>query len=137
MAAPNRWPRRFFGWFAFYVLVIATVFIIRGQQERPGLGLRLPSESDTVTTITAAGRELAPDLMTELIDKYQDLYPKLHVILEDGGTVRALEELANRRAQVGLLYRLPTQEERRLVRRYPGYADYCARVPRRFVPWVL
>lgn len=116
MEALNRRPRRFFWWVAFYALAIAAVFVIRGQRERPGLGIRLPSESDTVTTITAVGRELAPDLMPQLIERYHDLYPKLHVRLEDGGTVRALEHLANRRAQVGFLYRLPTPEERRLVR---------------------
>ncbi len=116
MEASKRRPRRIFVWVALYTTVIAAVFILRGQQERPGLGIRLPSESDTVTTITLVGRELAPDLMPELIDRYHDLYPKLHVVLEDGGSVRALEALANQRAQVGLLYRLPTQEERELVR---------------------
>ena len=30
-----------------------------------------------------------------------------------------------------------TFEERRLVRRFPGYADYQQRVPRRLIPWVL
>jgi ABC-type phosphate transport system substrate-binding protein len=54
--------------------------------------------------------------MPTLIDKYEDMYPKFHVLLEDGGTVRALEALANHRAQVGLLYRLPTQAERAAVR---------------------
>jgi DNA-binding transcriptional LysR family regulator len=116
MDALNRRPRRFFWWVAFYALAIAAVFVIRGQRETPGLGFRLPSESDTVTTITAVGRELAPDLMPQLIKKYHELYPKLHVRLEDGGTVRALEDLANGRAQVGFMYRLPTPDERRLVR---------------------
>ncbi len=125
MEASNRRPKRLFVWAAFYMLVIAAVFVIRGQQERPGLGIRLPSESDTVTTITAVGRELAPDLMPELIEKYHDLYPKLHVNLEDGGTVRALEDLANRRAQVGLLYRLPTLEERTIVRGAVGDSVLC------------
>lgn len=116
MVAPKRRPNRPFVWIAIYAVVIATVFLIRGQLERPGTGLRFSTESDTVTTITLAGLELAPDLMPQLIKKYHDLYPKLHVIPEDGGTVRALEALANRRAQVGLLYRLPTPEERALVR---------------------
>jgi ABC-type phosphate transport system substrate-binding protein len=116
MKASKRQPNRWFFWVAFYTLVMAAVFILRGQQERPGLGIRLPSESDTVTTITVAGRELAPDLMPTLIEKYEQIYPKYHVRLEDGGTVRALEALANQRAQVALLYRLPTPEERAAVR---------------------
>jgi ABC-type phosphate transport system substrate-binding protein len=116
MVAPKRRPNRPFVWVAIYAVVIAAVFLIRGQLERPGTGLRFFTESDTVTTITLAGRELAPDLMPQIIKKYHDLYPKLHVVPEDGGTVRALEALANRRAQVGLLYRLPTPEERALVR---------------------
>ncbi len=116
MEASKRRPRRLFAWVTFYVLVMAAVFLLRGQKERPGLGLQLPVESDTVTTITTVGRELAPELMPQLIEKYHQLYPKLHVQLEDGGSVRALELLANRRAEVGLLYRLPTAEERALMR---------------------
>jgi len=125
MEASKRRPSRLFVWVAFYTIVIAAVFLIRGQRERPGLGLQLPSESDTVTTITAVGRELAPDLLPILIGKYHELYPKLHVLLEDGGTVRALEHLANRRAQVGFLYRLPTPEERAIVRSAVGDSVLC------------
>ena len=116
MVASKRRPNRPFVWVAFYAAVIAAVFVIRGQMERPGTGLRFSAESDTVTTITLAGLELAPDLMPQIIDKYHDLYPRLRVVPEDGGTVRALEALANQRAAVGLLYRLPTPEERALVR---------------------
>ncbi len=116
MEASKRRPRRLFVWVIVYTLVIAAVFILRGQKEHPGLGLpRLPMESDTVTTITTVGRELAPELMPQLITKYHQLYPKLHVRLEDGGSVRALEAMANHRAEVGLLYRLPTAEERALM----------------------
>ncbi len=125
MEASKRRPKRFFVWVAFYTIVIAAVFVIRGQQEHPGLGIRLPSESDTVTTITAAGRELAPDLMSQLVEKYREQYPQLHVLLEDGGTVRALEGLANRRAQVGLLYRLPKPDERAVVRSAVGDSVLC------------
>lgn len=115
MEASKRRPRRLFVWVLVYTLVIAAVFILRGQKEHPGLGIRLPLESDTVTTITTVGRELAPELMPQLIKKYHQLYPKLHVRLEDGGSVRALEAMANHRAEVGLLYRLPTAEERALM----------------------
>lgn len=125
MEASKRRPNRPFRWVAFYTIVIAAVFVIRGQLERPGIGLRLPAESDTVTTITAVGRELAPDLMPRIIDKYHELYPELHVRLEDGGTVRALEGIANRRAEVGLLYRLPTPEERAIVRSAVGDSVLC------------
>jgi ABC-type phosphate transport system substrate-binding protein len=125
MEAPKRRPTRLFAWVAVYALVIAAVFVIRGQQQRPGLGIRLPSESDTVTTITAAGRELAPDLMQQLVDSYHEFYPKFHVLLADGGTVRALEQLANRRAQVGFLDRLPTADERRIVYSVVGDSVLC------------
>ncbi len=125
MEASRRRPRRLFVWVAFYTIVIAAVYILRGQQERPGLGLRLPSESDTVTTITAAGRDLAPDLMPQLVEKYREQYPQLRVLLEDGGSVRALEALANRRAQVGFLYRLPTPDERAIVRTAVGDSVLC------------
>jgi ABC-type phosphate transport system substrate-binding protein len=116
METSRRRPTRLFIRVAFYVLVMAVVFIIRGQQVQRGLGLRLSNESDTVTTITLVGRELAPVMVPRLVSNYQREYPRLHVNVEDGGTVRALEALANRKAAVGLLYRPPTRAEQAIIR---------------------
>lgn len=115
MYTPRRRPTRLFIRVAFYVLVMMVVFLLRGQKAHRGIGFRLPNESDTVTTIRLIGRELAPDLVPRLVSNYQRDYPKLHVVVEEGATVRALEALANRKAEVGLLYRPPTRVEQTII----------------------
>ena len=91
-------------------------FLLRGPDlKRSGGPLRFSTESDTVRTITLAGRELAPELIPQLVARYHEAFPHLRVNLVDGGTVRALEAMANQRAAVGLLYRPPTREEKAIV----------------------
>lgn len=103
---------------SFYLLVVAAVFLLRGPGLKGGgggLGFRLPTESDTVKTITVAGLELAPELIPRLISHYEWRSPRLHVNAEPGGTARALEALVNNRAAVGLMYRPPNREEKSIV----------------------
>ena len=116
MEPSRRRPPRLFVRVAFYAAVIAVVFLIRGQSAQRGLGFRLPTESDTVKTITLVGLELAPGLIPPLVQGYHREFPDLHVLPRDGGTVRALEALANREAEVGLLYRPPTRAEQAIVK---------------------
>jgi ABC-type phosphate transport system substrate-binding protein len=116
MEPSRRRPPRLFVRVAFYAAVVAVVFLIRGQSAQRGLGFRLPTESDTVKTITLVGLELAPGLIPLLVQGYHREFPDLHVLTRDGGTVRALEALANRQAAVGLLYRPPTRAEQALVK---------------------
>lgn len=116
MEPSHRRSPRLFVRVAFYAVVIAAVFLIRGQTVQRGLGFRLPTESDTVKTITLVGRELAPELIPRLIQSYHREFPDLHVLAEDGGTAQALEALANRKAAVGLLYRPPTRAEQTLIK---------------------
>ena len=116
MEPSRRRPPRLFVRVAFYAAVVAVVFLIRGQSAQRGLGFRLPTESDTVKTITLVGLELAPGLIPPLVQGYHREFPDLHVLTRDGGTVRALEALANRQAAVGLLYRPPTRAEQALVK---------------------
>jgi len=97
-----------------------VVFVLRGQQVQRGIGFRLPNESDTVTTIKMVGSELAPNLATRMVANYQREYPKLHVLIGEGGSVRALEAIANRQAGVGLLYRPPTADEQKLIKQAVG-----------------
>jgi ABC-type phosphate transport system substrate-binding protein len=100
----------------FYVLVVVAVFLLRGPSlQRSGGAFRFPTESDTVKTITLVGRELAPELIPELVSHYERSSPGLHVKVEDGGTLWALEALANGRAAVGLLVRPPTRSEKELL----------------------
>ncbi len=116
MRHSRRRPTRLVVRIAFYLLVMTVVFVIRGQQVQRGVGFRLPTESDTVTTISLTGRELAPEVIPRLVANYHREYPKLHIRVEDGGSARALEALANRKAAVGLLYRPPTDAEQAIIR---------------------
>ncbi len=93
-----------------------VVFVLRGQQVQRGIGFRLPNESDTVTTIRLVGRELAPNMVTRMVANYEREYPHLHVLVGDGGSVRALEAIANGQAGVGLLYRPPTGAEQKIIK---------------------
>jgi ABC-type phosphate transport system substrate-binding protein len=97
-----------------------VVFVLRGQQVQRGIGFQLANESDTVTTIKLVGRELAPSVVTRMVANYEREYPKLHVLVGDGGSVRALEAIANRQAGVGMLYRPPTRDEQKLIKQAVG-----------------
>jgi ABC-type phosphate transport system substrate-binding protein len=109
-------PSWLFARVAFYLLVVVVVFLLRGPGLKGGgVGFRFHSESDTVTTITLAGLELAPELIPRLVSDFEFSYPKLQVNVEEGGTARALEAMVNQRATVGLMYRPPTREERSIV----------------------
>lgn len=109
-------PKWLFVRVAFYLLVVAVVIVLRGPALRTGgTGFRFSTESDTVRTITLAGLELAPELMPRIISDYEWAFPELHVNGIEGGTARALEAMANQRAQVGLLYRKPNRDERAIM----------------------
>lgn len=66
----QRRPIRLFVRVAFYLSVMTIVFVLRGQKAQRGIGFRLPNESDTVTTITLMGRELAPGMVPRLAQNY-------------------------------------------------------------------
>ena len=125
MRTSRQRPTRLFVRVAFYVLVMAVVFIYRGQQVQRGVGFRMSNESDTVTTITLVGRDLAPSVIPRLVSNYRRDYPRLHVNVEDGGTAWALEAIANRPATVGLLYRPPKHSEQAAIRSAVGDSVLC------------
>lgn len=109
-------PKWLFVRVAFYLLVVVVVIVLRGPALRMGgTGFRFSTESDTVKTITVAGVELAPELVPRIISDYTWAFPKLHVKTIEGGTARALEAMANHRAQVGLMYRPPNSDERAIM----------------------
>jgi ABC-type phosphate transport system substrate-binding protein len=109
-------PKWLFVRIAFYLLVVVVVIVLRGPALRTGgTGFRFSTESDTVRTITLAGLELAPELVPRIIDDYTFGSPGMHVNAIEGGTARALEAMANRRAVVGLMYRPPNREERAIM----------------------
>ena len=110
-------PKWLFVRVAFYLLVVVVVIVLRGPvlNKTGGTGFRFSSESDTVKTITLSGIELAPELVPRIISDYTWGSPGLHVNTMEGGTARALEAMANRRAAVGLMYRPPNREERAIM----------------------
>lgn len=64
---------------------------------------------------TLAGLALAPALVPRLIEEYRDLYPSVEVGMHGGGSRQALQEIANRHADLAILNRLPTTEELRTI----------------------
>jgi ABC-type phosphate transport system substrate-binding protein len=109
-------PKWLFVRVAFYLLVVVVVIVLRGPVLKTGgTGFRFSSESDTVKTITLSGIELAPELVPRIISDYTWASPGMHVNTIEGGTARALEAMANRRAAVGLMYRPPNREERAIM----------------------
>lgn len=116
MEASRHRPKWLFVRVGFYLLVVVVVIVLRGPALRTGgTGFRFSTESDTVKTITLSGVELAPELVPRIIHDYTFGAPGMHVNTIEGGTARALEAMANRKAAVGLLYRPPTREERSIM----------------------
>lgn len=65
--------------------------------------------------LVISGTDNAPDLLMQTVVQFQSDYPKIRIDLEGGGTVRALEDLLNKRAGVAALSRPPTERELRIA----------------------
>ncbi len=105
---------------AVYVIVIAVLFVVRGRVDLGPAQRLLSGASAADSTLTIAGRDLAPALVDELVASYRRDYPALAVRLTEGGTNQALEDLLNRRADVAFLYRPPTAAEQAQLRTLDG-----------------
>jgi ABC-type phosphate transport system substrate-binding protein len=103
-----------------YVAAIAVIFVVRGGGDLKPLRRLLATGSAADSTLTIAGRDLAPALVDDLVVGYRRDYPELIVNLAAGGTNQALEDLMNRRADVAFLYRPPTPQEQGLLRTLDG-----------------
>ena len=62
-------------------------------------------------TIVVSGSDNAPNLVMETIAQFKSDYPKIEMSMEGGGTIAALEDLLNRRADVAVLSRPPSPRE--------------------------
>ncbi|MBE0564525.1 MAG: substrate-binding domain-containing protein, partial [Krumholzibacteria bacterium] len=109
---------------AVYVAVIVGILLVRGGLDwrsalRP---LRGAPTGDTAgeAVVTVSGRDLAPELLDRLLAFYLQDYPQAQLVAAGGGTYHALEDLANGRADVALLYRRPTAAEQDLLRATAG-----------------
>jgi phosphate transport system substrate-binding protein len=100
----------------FYVLILGGFLALRyllpdvRSRTEPGLpGVGTPQ------SMIVAGVDVAPVLIPRITTAYRELYPELDIRLAYGGTRQALQDLANRKADLAFLNRRPTAEEQRLI----------------------
>ncbi len=105
---------------AVYLGVIAVLYVWRGAPDLRRVAREMAGGGSPDTTLTLAGAELAPGLVARLVENYRRDYPRLAVTVEGGGTARALEALANGRADAAFLSRPPTAAEQALFRAATG-----------------
>jgi ABC-type phosphate transport system substrate-binding protein len=105
---------------AVYVTAIAVIFVVRGGADLRPLRQLLSTGSPADSTLTIAGRDLAPALIDDLVASYRRDYPTLALTFTPGSTNQALEDLLNLKADVAFLYRPPTADEQAQLRTLDG-----------------
>ncbi|MFN0152719.1 MAG: PstS family phosphate ABC transporter substrate-binding protein [bacterium] len=65
--------------------------------------------------IVLSGADNAPSLVIETIAQFKTQYPKIDMSMTGGGTITALEDLLNGRADVAILSRPPTAREEEIA----------------------
>lgn len=103
-----------------YLTAIAALLVVRGGLDWRRLLDRVMPGDAASTTLSIAGRDLAPSLLDRIVGQYRVDYPDLDVRILGGGTNQALEDLVNDRTDVALLYRRPTAREQDLFRETDG-----------------
>ncbi len=103
-----------------YALVVVGLFLYRNQINWSRLTTAFQGHGPAEKTLILAGRDLAPGLVTVLVEHYRRDYPDLDIRTLDGGTNQALEDLVNRRADAAFLSRPPTPAEQGLFRQVDG-----------------
>jgi ABC-type phosphate transport system substrate-binding protein len=99
-----------------YVLVVVGLLVFRVIPDlRPLVG-RLAGGASQPKSLTVAGLDVAPELITRAVAEYQSLYPDLIVDTRGGGTLHAVDDLLNGRAEVAFLSRPLTAAEEGVVR---------------------
>jgi phosphate transport system substrate-binding protein len=99
-----------------YALAVVALLVFRLI---PSLRSRAPGHlpaTGAEKSLTVAGLDTAPDLIPRLTGFYQSLYPKLRIETRPGGTIRAVEDLLNKRADVAFLNRPLSAAEDSVVR---------------------
>lgn len=110
---------RLFRWrFLAYALVLVLLLVLRFQPSfRSAVtGLFRSQQApvgapDPKNSLVLSGLAVAPVLIPRLTNEYRSLYPSLDLRIHGGGSLQALEDLANREADLAVLNRLPTREE--------------------------
>jgi phosphate transport system substrate-binding protein len=70
---------------------------------------------DTGGRIVIAGLDCAPEFVLQAVAQFKSQYPAVELQMNGGGTVAALEDLLNRKADVAVLSRAPTAREQRIA----------------------
>jgi len=112
------WGKRLLRWrYWVYAIVVVVLLVFRVI---PGLRSRLPGFRSGLmpvgTELRVSGMDTAPSLIPRLVAFYHRLYPQLQMETRPGGTVRAVEDLLNRRAEVAFLSRPLSAREDSVVR---------------------
>jgi phosphate transport system substrate-binding protein len=98
----------------------AIVIALVGFRVVPGLRSRLPglrsAPSGVEKELVIAGSDTAPQLISAVTAFYRTLYPELQLSMRPGGTIEAIEDLLNRRADVAFLSRPLSASEDSVVR---------------------
>lgn len=105
---------------AVYLAVITGLLLWRGGVDWRARLRELRGAPAGEAALTVSGRDLAPALVDRLLSLYLQDYPQVNITAAGGGTNHALEDLANGRAGVALLYRPPTAAEQELLRAATG-----------------
>jgi phosphate transport system substrate-binding protein len=100
--------------YALAVVALLVFRLIPSLRSRAAGPLSLRASASTGLTIS--GLDTAPELIPKLVSFYQALYPKLRLETRPGGTIRAVEDLLNRRADVAFLSRPLAAAEDSVVR---------------------
>ena len=118
MSERNTWRARLlrgrYWLYAAIVLAILLFRVIPGLRSRVPAIRRMPTASVT-NELAIAGLDIAPELIPRVVAFYQSLYPDLKLTTRPGGTVQALEDLLNHRADVAFLSRPPSAREDSVV----------------------
>ncbi|MFH1844277.1 MAG: substrate-binding domain-containing protein [bacterium] len=103
-----------------YIAIVVLLYLNRGGVPWRRLAVTLRGTGSADTTLTIAGRDLAPVLVDRLVAHYQREYPDLAISVTGGGTNQALEDLLNGRSSAAFLYRRPSRDEEELFRAIDG-----------------
>jgi ABC-type phosphate transport system substrate-binding protein len=100
---------------AIYGAVVGALLVFRIVPEiRSRIsGVGFPAGGSA--TLTVSGQDVAPELISSAVAEYQGLYPDMDLRVRPGGTLHAVDDLLNRRADVVFMNRELTKAEERIV----------------------
>ena len=102
--------------FLIYVLFIAGIVAWKLAPQMANVVKKVPGIGKAAgRALVISGSDSAPQFVVETVAQFTSEYPKVSVELGGGGTLQALENLLNKRADVAVLCRPPTDREMRIA----------------------